>query len=355
MNTLRLITRGLRLFGFASLAALVLVAAVAALVAFAFGLFAPAVTAAPGLTQLTTGGCCTRPTWSADSRQVLYLDKPDPGAPVGIYGVDVTRPLSPTLITRRITVYLRNMTLALDLKPGVTTLENLADGRRWTAPAKGRLVTVSPNAKRLAWEEATVAFPPEARVTHIRTANFDGSDARTTATVERGSVSGWVSDDVLLVSGRDSLRSKEQVLWAVDVVTGERKELARGEQLRGGDVSPDGAWLVYSVAPYPDPAKNGLWLVKTDGTGRFRCPPGLFGAVQWRDAHRLVILPFRPAAEFHEVWELDAATRQSRRLVDPEVTPIKINDGDWLASPDGRSVVFVAEHDRNFYLLPLPE
>ncbi len=325
-------------------------------IAATIGLSGPArpATAAPQLTQLTTGGCCTRPYWSANSQQILYLDKPDASAPVGIYGVDLTHPLSPQLVTPRIAFYAHQMSLVIDVKPGSTTIENVATGQRWTVPAGGAVVSVSPNDKRIAWDTG-VPFPPEARVARIHVANFDGSGAKIVATVNRGAINGWISDDALLVGGRASLHSREQVLYTLAVTTGEVKPLVSAEGLRGGVLSPDGEWLAYQVAPNPDPAQNGLWLIRTDGTGRFRVSPDLYGSVQWRDAHRLLIVPFRPTQENHEIWELDVAAQQARQLTDPAITPFKIDDKDWAVSPDGRNVVFVSAHDRNLWLLALPE
>jgi len=81
----------------------------------------------------------------------------------------------------------------------------------------------------------------------------------------------------------------------------------------------------------------------------------MFGAFQWRDGHRLLIIPFRPDATSHEFMEFDANTQTARRLTDPAVTPFKIANGDWVVSPDGRQVVFVASQDHNLWLLTLPD
>jgi Tol biopolymer transport system component len=160
---------------------------------------------------------------------------------------------------------------------------------------------------------------------------------------------------VLLLNGRDSLESREQVLYTFSLTDGGRTELVRAERLRGGLLSPDRAWLVYFIALDKDPAQNGLWLVRTDGTGRRRLDPDLFGAYQWRDSHRLLIIPFRPEAVFHEFWELDVETGETHRLTNPEVTPFKIANGDWTVSPDGRYVAFEESRDHNLWLLTLTD
>jgi hypothetical protein len=311
--------------------------------------------AASHLTQLTTGGCCPGPFWSGDSQQVLYIDKPNATAPVGIYGVDISEPQMPQLVSPRIAHYAQGMSLLIELEPGSTTIERVSDEERWTVPAGGAPVTISPNQVRVAWQEGNTGSPFGSGATRIKVADFDGTGEQSVAAVNRGSVSGWLSDDVLLLTARSTSGTLERVLYSLSVPSGELTELARAENLRGQTPSPDGAWVAYYVAPNPDPSENGLWLIRSDGSEQTQVPPELFGAYQWRDGHRLLIVPFRPNAESHELWEFDANTLEARRLTDPETTPFKINDGDWAVSPDGQKVVFVSAQDRNLRLLSLPE
>ena len=49
-------------------------------------------TPAPALTQLTRNGCCVQPFFSPDGRQVLFIDKPNPNAAAGIYGLNLAQP-----------------------------------------------------------------------------------------------------------------------------------------------------------------------------------------------------------------------------------------------------------------------
>ena len=46
-------------------------------------------------------------------------------------------------------------------------------------------------------------------------------------------------------------------------------------------------------------------------------------------------------------------TGEVRRVADPDVTPLKVANGDWQVSPDGHHVVFVESGDRNIWLLTL--
>ncbi len=312
------------------------------------------VTPLPALRRLVTGGCCTQPFWSPDSRRVLFIDRPAPEAPLGIWGVEVTQPNpTPILVTERIALYTEDWTYLVDLDEETTVIERLADGARWTVPAEGRPVSFSPGRKHIAWQVSNEEALSEHRMTQVWVANLDGSNARSVATLPRGGLSGWISDDVLLLSGRESLQSREQVLYTLSLTSGHTTELVRAERLRGGLLSPDGAWLVYLIALNEDQAQNGLWLMRTDGSARRRLESELFGAYQWRDARRLLIVPFRLEGVSHELWELDVETDETRRLTNAEVTSFKIANGDWSVSPDGRHVVFVESRDRNTWLLRL--
>lgn len=221
-------------------------------------------------------------------------------------------------------------------------------------PAGGRPISISPNRRRIAWQVTDYDLPFERRITEVWIANLDGTDAQRIATISRGGLSGWITDDLLLLSGRESLESREYVLYTLSLSDGQVTELVRAERLRGGLLSPDGAWLVYYVALDDDPAENGLWLVRSDGSERRKLGRELFGAYQWRDARRLLIIPFRPQATSHELWEFNVDTGQARRLTDPAVIPFKIANGDWAVSPDGRHVAFVESQDRNIWVVTLP-
>jgi len=323
-----------------------------------------ATAATPSLRQLTQGGCCTQPFWSPDARQVFFIDKPAADAPVGIWGVDTTQPITtPYLATQRIASYTPDLAFVVEVSRTTTTIERLTApltgtiAASWTAPAGGRSVSISPGRTRVAWQvsDDRLIAQPERQVNQVWIANLDGSAARALITLPRGSLSGWITDDMLLLSGRESAQAREQVLWAYSLTTGQRTELARGEHLRVGSLSRDGTWLAYTVTMDKDQTRDGLWLVRTDGTVQHKLAPDMFGAFQWRDGHRLLIIPFRPDATSHEFMEFDANTQTARRLTDPAITPFKITNGDWVVSPDGRQVVFVASQDHNLWLLTLPD
>ena len=319
----------------------------------------PTATPTPALRRLTAGGCCTGHFWSPDSRQVLFIDQPSTDAPLGIWGVAIDRlDAEPAIYTERIASYTSDLAFVIEpdpADPSITVIERIADGMRWNAPAGGRSVSLSPSRTRLAWQVSDQDLPSEKRITEVWVANLDGSDARSVAALPRGGFSGWVTDDLLLISSRESLDAREQIISTLRLADGARVELARGERLRGGSISPDGAWYLYMVSFDSDPAANGLWIIRTAGSDRRQLDRSLFGSYRWRDARRLLIIPLHADAEFHELWELDVVTNEARRLTDASDLPFKVGNGDWSVSPDGRHVAFMESQDRNIWLLTLPE
>jgi Tol biopolymer transport system component len=320
-------------------------------------------TPAPRAVRLTSSRCCTQPFWSPDSQQVRFIDKPGADSPTGIWAVSVAEPGSePLLVTERVEESLAAGDYLVETTENRTTIQRLSDGKRWTVPAGGRPVLISPDRTRIAWAAVDDALPPEQQVAAVWVANLDGSSARKVVTLRRGGLSGWISDAKLLVSGRGSSGSREQVLWALSLDDGGMKELARAERLRSPSLSPSGNWVAYYVTFGADSTQNGLRLARTDGSQQRPANRELFGSYQWRpcpdgcasEDERLLIVPFKPDSVFHELWELHAETGEARRLTDPATTPFKIANGDWRVSPDGRYVAFVESRDRNIWVIHLP-
>lgn len=293
-----------------------------------------------------------------------FIDKPNADSPTGIWAVPVAEPGGkPVLVTERVEESLAAGDYLVETTENSTTIRRLPDNKRWTVPAGGRSVLISPDRKRIAWAAVDDDLPPEQQVAVVWVANLDGSGARKVAALRRGGLSGWISDDRLLVTGRDSAGSREQVLSALSLDGGDTTELARAERLRSPSLSPSGRWVAYYVTFGADSSRNGLWLARTDGSEQKPAARELFGAYQWRPCRngcstgddRLLVVPFDPAASFHELWELKAETGDVRRLTDAALTPFKIANGDWRVSPDGRYVAYVESSDRNIWAIELPE
>ncbi|MGQ9787592.1 MAG: peptidoglycan DD-metalloendopeptidase family protein, partial [Anaerolineae bacterium] len=257
------------------------------------------------LRRLTTGGCCTQPFWSPDAHRVLFIDRPSLARPAAIWSVSIdTSESAPYLFSDYIGFYTADLSYRIVPQGQTTFIEELVcpagpARKRWAVPAGGRLVTISPGRAHIAWQVSNENLPVERRTTEIWVANLDGSEAYMVARLARGSVLGWANDKMLIVSGRETLSAREQVLWALSLPGGDRLELARSDRLRGGSISPKGTWLVYSIVFSQEHDQNGIWLVRTDGSQRRQLPSELFGSYRWRDDHLLLIVPLRSEATFH--------------------------------------------------------
>jgi Tol biopolymer transport system component len=301
--------------------------------------------------QLMDGGCCVSPQWAPDSASVLFIDKPGATAPSGLYEVQLGKPRQETLWSERIALYTRQFDYAQILEPAGTRLIRVSDGQEVRIKNGGRAVQLSPDRTRIAWVETRDTFPIENRLSNLMLANADGSNPKRILQLLRGGINGWLDNNRLLVSGRPSTDTYDTQLFVLNLADGSRTNLARAERLRLTAPSPDGAWLAYVIVNDADPARNGTWLVKTDGTGAHKLD--LFGSLQWRDATRFVYVPFDPGAATHAFYEYDLSTGATRRLTPPD-QPFRIASGDWALSPDGNQLVFVNAADNNLWLWTLP-
>ena len=78
------------------------------------------------------------------------------------------------------------------------------------------------------------------------------------------------------------------------------------------------------------------------------------GAYRWRDGSRLAYVPMQLGAPSHELWQIDVETGETERLLGPESFPFRIANNDWSISPDGATLAFVSEADRNLWVADLP-
>lgn len=309
-------------------------------------------TPSPTLKQLTTGQCCTQPFWSPDSQQVLFIDKPDASAPTGIYAVDISAPTMPSLWSERVAFYTSDLKYAITPEGAFTLIEQLSDGQRWRIRTGGRSVLISPDRTRVVWNETPQTNPFENRVTTVMGANINGSDARPITTLLRGSVTAWLDNQRLLMTARLNRSSQEVSLFVYSLADGSRTELVKSERLRAVLPSPHGQWLAYSIVFDKTPEQNGIWLIRTEGGPAKKLD--VFGAFQWRDGHRLIYVPLETGKPSHAFYEYDANTGAARRLTDPNSSPFKIANGDWVVSPDGQKLVFLTAKDLNLWLWTFP-
>lgn len=320
---------------------------------------APSATPAPtqvpaALTQLTSGGCCVQPFWYPDSESVLYLDKPAANAPTGFYRVMLDEAdAPPELWSERIANYTGDMAFAIIPEAAGTRLIRLEDNKEFRIRNGGRGVQISPDRTRVVWTETRETFPAENRLSNVMLANIDGTNPKRVFQTMRGGVSGWLDNNRLLMTGRLSRDGFETTLFIYNLTDGTRTDLISAERLRQTTPSPDGSWLLYSIVNDPDASLNGLWMMRTDGTGKKKLD--VFGAAQWRDGSRLIYAPLEPGAPTHAFYEFAAETGATRRLTPADGPTFKIAAGDWDVSPDGNKIVFVNAADKNIWLWRLNE
>lgn len=315
----------------------------------------PSATPAPILMRLTEPGCCTQPTWSADSTQVLYIDRPQPSLPAGLYGVELAPAGSaPQLVTQRLGIYSPDRSHVAYPEDDETYIENVGSGQRWIVDNSGRQVAFAPGSNRIVWsvsESSGAGF--DVRATEIFVAGLDGTLIGDPFVIFGGGFSGWIDDEHLLLVGKLERDEGERTLFNFTIADGTLVELGHGERLRSGIPSPNGKWVAYLVLfDQEQPQRNGFWIVSSDGQQRMQLD--LFGPVQWRDGDHLLMVPQEPGAPSQRIIEIDATTGQSRQLTDPSSASFVIEGGDWRVAPDGQHIAFVSAEERAIWLLRLP-
>jgi hypothetical protein len=305
----------------------------------------------PTLVQLTQPGCCVFPFWSSDGQMVLFIDKPQPTAKTGIYGVPITGG-EPEFLWQ-IGAPSPDGRYRVLLNPdGETVVEPVDSDVQWIIPNGGLNVSISPQSIRLAWSETPRSGNFDKRRATIFIADIDGSNPKEVITVFGGGIAGWLDDDHVLLTGKDQPNDEDVQLFGLNVHDGERTPITSNERIRSVEVSPGGDWIFYTITLDPDdPDQEGLWIVKRDGSQPYKVQ--VFGGARWRDSSHLLIIPIELNVPSHTIWEFDAETGQAYALTDPALTPFRIANGDWSVSPGGDYIVFYGE-DEALWLLSLP-
>jgi hypothetical protein len=312
-------------------------------------------TPTPELRQLTTDGCCVMPAWSPDSQQVLFIDKPGPKVETGVYAIDIADRSKAPQLAGRVGIYSPDRSLVAYPQDTRTLVEKISSGERWVLPNNGQSVEFAPDNQYLTWEAEAISGPYDERQNEIFVANVNGKDVSKVARVYGGGIVGWLPRGLgIMFLGRPALSSHDSTLTALDLRTNEAADLVTAERISGVRMSNEGAWVAYFISFNADAQRNGIWVQKTDGSGARKLDT--WGAYQWRDDSRLLVVPARTAPDQpFELWQIDAETGEQQQLTDTAVTPLNILNGDWRVSPDGKYVVFVNSADKNLWLVKLPE
>jgi Tol biopolymer transport system component len=308
----------------------------------------------PSIIQLTDPGCCVQPFWSADSRVVQFIDRPNETAPTAIYGIDVTTIGRPFIVSEQVGLPSPDgRWIAYLSDAGETVMLNTESGENLIIPNGGLRPYFSPDSSRIAWADTATVGNFDQRSTVISVANVDGSNAARVTAMTGGGFVGWLDNETVLLSGRTAEVS-ESALFIYSLLDGSRIDLVRNQRIWSASISPGGEWIQYTVAlsQTADAAAEGMWVMRRDGGQAYKLE--VVGSAQWRDDHRLVVIPLDIDAESHRLWQFDALTGGVTSLTAPEQTRFRVAAADWRISPDGLSVVFLNAEDNALWLITLP-
>ena len=222
-------------------------------------------------------------------------------------------------------------------------------------PSEGRAVSFSPDGEWVAWTAGQAGPPYDSAQREVWVSRINGSEARKLFSVTGGGFAGWFPDGKMLVSGRSALEESGQVFWIVSPLDEQPEklmEISADGRIRGLEISPDGNWLAYMHSISSEGNQNGLWIVNTETGDRQRL--NTFGAYQWRDGDRLIVIPLDLNGTAHRLHQVEASSGEITVITDPSVTPFRVANGDWHISPSGERIAFVSAEDQNIWVLDLP-
>jgi hypothetical protein len=302
--------------------------------------------------QITEGGCCSYAGWSVDSEWVLYLDGESGATRTGLYSIPRDGG-SASLVTDRYGVFSADWSLVAYPESGQVYIEQWSTTARSSIPSSGREVSISPDMRFVVWEFGSRTIQsPDRRQSQVWIANVDGSAARELVTLHGGTFQGWLGgSDAILATGRLSPTSPAGI-WKIDTSTGAAQLLFEVERARQFALSTSGEWLAFIIAFEQDTRRNGIWILKTDGTFTQRLQG--FGAYRWRLDGQLLLMPQDLDKKYPGLYQIDMEGGRVWRLIDPETVRLDITNNDWSVSPNGKWLLFHASSDRNLWVMELP-
>ncbi len=305
--------------------------------------------------QLTQDGCCAGSWWSDDSSALYMVDRPAAAAQAALYRLPLWPP-GAEVEPADVQLLLDAQASRYVVRPAGdhSMVEDVVTGDSWPLPTGGNPARLSPDGSRVVWWAARDGSDRFSREVRVFGSRVDGSDVRDLGALWGTEVVSFLPDNRrVLVTGRPATDRAVAVLATLDVESGQLTGIARGLWLGHARSSPDGQWVAYTVSlDREDPAANGVWLAAVDGGPPRKMP--FEGAYRWRDGNRLVFVPLQPGATSHEVWQYDVAADAMTRLLDPTETPLRIANNDWSIAPDGSSLAWLEEMDRNLWVVDLP-
>jgi hypothetical protein len=237
---------------------------------------------------------------------------------------------------------------------GSSVVEDRDTGAVWAIPTNGNPARVADDGQTIVWWEARGDLGHFDAAVRVFAAPVAGGETRELVTLWGASVVDFLPDGRrILVAGRPVKDRSDYVLATLDVRTGALEQLAKGKWLSDAALSPAGDWVAYMVSlDSANPDNNGLWLVSTSD-GRPRRLP-FVGSYRWRDNDSLAFIPQELGAASDALWEVDAPSLATRRLIDGGARPFVVANSDWSISPGGRHFLYRAADDLNLWLVRLP-
>lgn len=296
-------------------------------------------------TRITSGGCCVLPVFTPDSRQLLFIDRPNAQSPVGWYVAGPQVKPVPALPLGFYSPSLRHQ--VLPATSSGTQVKRLSDGKVVNLSAEVSNVLWSPDESRFVWNETQSTGNFDERQTRVRISAF-GQQPRTVTTLYGGGAQGFLDQNTLLLLGKSSRTSDSRVLYTLDLKSGKTRKLETALNIRGVTISPSGKWVAYFLAFNKD-RKNGLFVVNAQGEKQ--TVPG-FGSYRWKDPSTLLLVPLKTTPDAHTVYRWKVGQKQMQPLVKLSG---KISYDQWSISPDGKHLAYLNAKDRNVYGLKLPQ
>jgi Tol biopolymer transport system component len=307
----------------------------------------------PNMVQLTSEGCCANPTWSEDSKAVLYVDKPDDNQFAALYRIDI---LDGSIVRSSETLSLISPGGVFRAEPRgeQVLIERIEDSARWLLSTSGSRVFFSPESDLVAWEVGSDQISDLDRILRsIWISTPEGKNTRELIQSTGGRFQGWaLGGDAVVVSGRLEEEGPSG-LWRIDIESGDAFLLFESPRPQYVSVSPNGEWLVFTEAFNSDPSRDGLWsinLVTNEAS-----PIDVFGAYRWRTGEDLVLIPLDLEASSQYLMQYNIPNNWLSPLTDPEIFSFEVANNDWTISPDGKYLVLRSARDGNLWLMELPD
>jgi len=307
--------------------------------------------------QLVSGGCCTGAWWSSDGEQLLFVDRPADSPIAALWGVAAWPPgRPPEVVDANAGAPAGSPRFTARPAGDFSLIRNLESGEEWPLPTGGDPVLLSPDGQRAVWWDVSGGRADVDGLISIHGSDAFGRSPHLLTALWGATVVSFLPDQRrVLAIGRPLDTFPLYAAVTLDVDSGEMVEIASGLWLAEALLSPDGRWVAYLTSlDRSHPERNGIWVAPIEGAAHDTPRKMDFvGAYRWRRGGQLLYVPMSTSDATDSIWQYDAATGTSVRLVGPEAG-MRIAGNDWVVSPDGASIAWLDAADRNLWLIDLP-